>query len=171
MLLSDLVLRGVEPGVPWAYGVMWIGDYKTDPGGMDRPVVAARVRFLPDAFSRAFLDAIHAKGGKPRTASLSLPANAVALTSGSGPVLSERMLGSGRLPEAGTEEAVAGFLTSCRESISIGDKTFRIVGVLKPEVVTFSHSYVLRRLAGDDSLFALSAAQVRAVHLVQLSAE
>ncbi len=70
------------------------------------------------------------------------------------------MLQSGRLPEAGRNEVLAGARIGPRETQIVGGETLKVVGILKPDAALFAHSFLI---PPDDATSKLFPAAVPTV--------
>jgi hypothetical protein len=65
-------------------------------------------------------------------------------------------LASGRMPEPGAAEVLAGAQAAHRDEVRIGDRVFRVVGVLDRSVILFADAYLLAADGAGARLFAPS---------------
>jgi hypothetical protein len=65
----------------------------------------------------------------------------------------EAHLASGRLPEPGADEALAGYAQADAETVTVAGRTLRIVGTLRREVGLFSRAYLVPGDSAAASLF------------------
>ena len=84
-------------------------------------------------------------------------------------------LQSGRLPEAGRGEILAGAQIKPRETLIVGGQSLKVVGVLKPDLALFATSYLIPPEAtatdATNSLFPTVVPSVLHAWLVRASAE
>jgi hypothetical protein len=80
-------------------------------------------------------------------------------------------LQSGRLPEPGRNEILAGAWIGQREPLSVGGKFLEVVGVLKPGLALFADSYLIPLDKSNDVFFPEAVPSVLHAWLVRGSAE
>ena len=84
-------------------------------------------------------------------------------------------LQSGRLPEAGRNEILAGAKIEPREALNVGGRSLKVVGVLKPDLALFAKSFLVPPeaipTAATNSLFPAVVPSVLNAWLVRASAE
>jgi hypothetical protein len=84
-------------------------------------------------------------------------------------------LQSGRLPESGRNEILAGARIAPRESLIVGGQSLKVVGVLKPDLALFANSFLIPPEAtstdATNSLFPAVVPSVLHAWLVRASAE
>lgn len=82
-------------------------------------------------------------------------------------------LQSGRLPQAGRNELLAGARIEPRETLIVGGKPLKVVGVLKPDLALFADSYLVPPEAiptdATNSLFPTAVPSVLHAWLVRLA--
>jgi hypothetical protein len=89
--------------------------------------------------------------------------------------ISAAELQSGRLPQAGRNEILAGAKIEPRETLIVGGKSLKVVGVLKPDLALFADSYLVPPEAiptdATNSLFPTAVPSVLHAWLVRASSE
>ncbi|MFI5459444.1 MAG: hypothetical protein ACHRXM_28805 [Isosphaerales bacterium] len=80
-------------------------------------------------------------------------------------------LQSGRLPEAGRNEVLAGAKIEPRETLIVGGHSLKVVGVLKPELALFASSFLVPPADATNRLFPAAVPTVLHAWLVHASAE
>jgi hypothetical protein len=80
-------------------------------------------------------------------------------------------LQSGRLPEAGRDEIIAGASAAHLDRLEVGDQTLKVVGVLKTGSDLLQNSYLLPSSERANALFGELEPSARAATLVQLTAQ
>jgi hypothetical protein len=80
-------------------------------------------------------------------------------------------LRSGRLPEAGRNEVLAGAKIEPRETLIVGGESLAVVGVLKPDLALFADSFVIPPGDTTNRLFPAEGPTVLNAWLVRESAE
>jgi hypothetical protein len=82
-------------------------------------------------------------------------------------------LQSGRLPEPGRDEVLAGARIEPRETLLVGGRSLKVVGVLKPDVALFANSYLVPSVSTDanNMLFPAAVPSVFHARLVHARAE
>ena len=148
----------------WTTGLMFIGTGQPGPGADEFDCVRARIRPLPASeLEKAIEKSQGGRRRRRRTYKLRLPENFIRL-----PELETHLggdlLASGRLPAAGADEVLAGAQTRRRGDVVLGGRRFRIVGVLRREVVMLAFSYVLGESPAHSDLFE----DARAAYILRL---
>jgi hypothetical protein len=80
-------------------------------------------------------------------------------------------LQSGRLPEAGRDEVVAGASAAHKDRVTAGDRVLEVVGVLKPDFALLRDKYVIPPSDRAAALFTDGDPSVHPATLVQLTDE
>ncbi|QEH35728.1 hypothetical protein OJF2_42850 [Aquisphaera giovannonii] len=163
----------LDPGAPWAAGLMVVGD--GEPAG-ELPeaarVVATRLRYLPSG--EAVDPVVRVIGGKDealttrlkarlRPKVVGMPADAMAPLA---PWLRE-----GRMPDPGGGEVLAGWPGRLGEEIALAGEPARVVGVLKPDVALLAEAYVAPAGPTPSGAFAKGDPETAAVRLIQVRAD
>jgi hypothetical protein len=82
--------------------------------------------------------------------------------------LSASELKSGRLPEAGRDEIIAGARIEGRDALMVGSRTLKVVGVLKPDVALFADSLLIPPSETANKLFPAAVPSVMPARLVRM---
>jgi len=80
-------------------------------------------------------------------------------------------LQSGRLPEAGRNEVLAGAKIEPRDTLIVGGQSLKVVGVLRPELALFANSFLVPPDDATNRLFPAVVPTVLHAWLVRVSAE
>jgi len=80
-------------------------------------------------------------------------------------------LESGRLPEAGRDEIIAGARVERRDQLLVGGRSLKVVGVLKPDVALFADSFLIPPSDSASKLFPAVVPSVLPARLVPMPAE
>jgi hypothetical protein len=163
-----------EPGVPWAQGLIVVGHQDQPPAG-PLPVrrLKSRLRLLPGDQRSELILKILEESAQPNIDTLGLALQLRPKLLALAPAeagIGSRLLVSGRLPQSGRDEVLAGARLPGRRKIAVGDRTLEVAGVLEPSVALFADSY----LVAPDAPEALFPEGDRAVHdavLIELTAE
>jgi hypothetical protein len=143
-----------DSNAPWASGVIIISPEAPADKSALMAAIPARLRLLASSdvaemslFLVGDLAADKALGvkGQVRAKLIELPL----ATAGIG----APELQTGRLPEAGKHEVVAGAKIEPSESLRVGGESLKVVGVLKPELAIFATAYLVPPDAANNKLF------------------
>jgi hypothetical protein len=157
---------------PWRSGLMILSSEAPAEAVVPAGVIRARLRLLSSNEVAELLlfgtgDAAPAKAlgvkGQVRVKLIELALPTAEIVEG--------RLQSGRLPEPGTNEVLAGARIGPRETLIVGGETLRVVGVLKPGLALFADSFLVSPGANTDKLFPAAVPTVVNVWLVSASAE
>ncbi len=80
-------------------------------------------------------------------------------------------LQSGRLPEAGRDEIVAGARLAHRDQLVVGGRSLKVVGVLKPDIALFADSLLIPPSEAASGLFPAVVPSVLPARLVRMPAD
>jgi hypothetical protein len=156
----------------WASGLVIISDEAKAEKGLTEGAIATRARLLTSSdvaelllFATGDLAPARALGvkGQVRAKLIEVPL----ATAGIGAI----ELQSGRLPEPGRNEILAGAWIGQREPLSVGGKFLEVVGVLKPGLALFADSYLIPLDKSNDVFFPEAVPSVLHAWLVRGSAE
>jgi hypothetical protein len=162
----------IDVGAPWARGAMIIGPLAPAEKGADVGAMPVRLRLLSSSnvaelamFASGDLAPARAIGVKAqvRVKLIELPQSDAGIGAGE--------LQSGRLPEVGHNEVLAGAKLEQRETLLVGGQSLNVVGVLRPGVVFFADSYLLPPDAANDRLFSTAVPTVFHAWLLKSSPE
>jgi hypothetical protein len=173
MMLAAYTWRPrLDQTAPWASGLIVIGPTgsaeKTAPAG----AIPARLRLMSSndfaefaLFGTDDLAPNKALGvkGQVREKLIELPLADASLDAA--------WLQSGRLPEAGRNEILAGAKLLDRDTLKVGGQTLKVVGVLKPDVALFANSFLVLPAEANQELFPADGPTVQRAWLVRASAE
>ncbi|WP_165246549.1 hypothetical protein [Paludisphaera soli] len=133
----------VDPSAPWGSAMLAIGEGGAEAAPEGASALGTRVVLLPLSGTAAgFTQAMAADDPRAasRFAALVAP-KLIGLPPGEFAALSP-WLRSGRLPEADADEVLAG-AEADEGDLTVGDRRFRVVGKLKPDVALFASSYLV----------------------------
>lgn len=162
----------VDDRVPWGSGLIVISREAAAEKNELAGAIPARLRLLSSSevaetllFAMGDLGADRALGlkGKVRVKLIELPLS----TAGIGAA----ELQSGRLPEAGRNEVLAGAQIEPRETLMVGGNSLKVVGVLKPGLALFASSLLVPPDGANDRLFPAAVPSVLHGWLVRVSAD
>jgi hypothetical protein len=168
MLSSYLGLQRLGSPTVWTNAVMCIGRSDPTPAAESFDYVAARLRFLPTTPLGQALEAASRSTKAGKSSGLWLPENVVSyprFDEG----FTQEMLASGRLPFPGRDELLAGWQTQRREKVTVAGRTFKVVGVLRKEVVVFGYSYVIPADPAHAGIFDPSDRATQNAYIVRLA--
>jgi hypothetical protein len=80
-------------------------------------------------------------------------------------------LQSGRLPEAGRDQVVAGASADHKDRVRAGERDLEVVGVLKPDSALLRNDYLIAPSDAANALFPEGDSSVHAATIVQLTSE
>jgi hypothetical protein len=157
---------------PWAAGFIVIGP--EEPGGkrLTGRVIRAHVRLLPgNERAEVVLRSVHvlppvqllSLQGQLRPKLIELPLAEAGI--------GQESLQSGRLPEAGADEVLAGPADQPRDQLAVGERTLTVVGVLKRDFALFKDCFLIPRSESARGLFPSGDPAVHPALLVGLSAK
>lgn len=160
------------PKAPWAHGLVVIGPEVPAEIAQIGHATRVRLRFLP-AIDRteAILKAM-SQVAKEKAANLEsqlrpklilLPSDATGIDASS--------LQSGRLPEPGHDQIIAGAAAARKDRVTAGERTLDVVGVLKPELAVMRDDYLILQSDSAATLFPEGDPSVHAATLVQLTSQ
>jgi hypothetical protein len=163
-----------DPRIPWANGFIAIaigpeGSSKEPPPAW---AIAAELRYLPGGERTEMIlrtlrqvapAAVKALEARLRPKLIGLPA----VKDGVG----QEALQSGRLPAADSDEILAGSTAPEHDRLTIGDRTLKVVGVLKPDAAVFTDCYLVNRSESTSDLFPADEDSIRHASLVSLTPE
>jgi hypothetical protein len=171
MLWAYLTRARLDSGAPWVHGVMIIGPDETAEKDLPVPSLRARVRLLEASGGAEFVIRAMAQAGRGRALDLETQLRPELLLLGPAEAgISAEWLQSGRLPEPGGDEVLAGSKLAQVREITVRDRTLNVVGVLKPDVALFAKSYLIPPSESASNLAAPGDDAVHQATLVRLSA-
>jgi hypothetical protein len=171
MMLGAYASRDrLDPQAPWASGLMVIGPTTSAENNPPAGAIPVRLRFLSSSdiaemvlFASDDLAADKALGakGQVRLKLVRAPLADLGLTA--------EWLQSGRLPEAGRNEILAGARLEPRDALIVGGTSLKVVGVLKPDVALFASSCLIPPAEATNKLFPVEVPTVLHAWLVHAS--
>jgi len=176
MLAAHASRERIDSKAPWASGLIVISPEAPAEKSWHAGAIPARLRLLSSSavaelllFATGDLVPDKALGvkGQVRVKLIELPL-AIAGIGAAG-------LQSGRLPEAGRNEVLAGAKIEPRETLIVGGQSLKVVGVLKPDLALFANSYLVPPEAistdATNRLFPAEVPTVLHAWLMRTSAE
>jgi hypothetical protein len=165
-----------DPRSPWAQG--WIAvapaDAARDPARKPLPgrSIAARLRLLSgDERTEALLKVLRqAAPDVAKSLDLQIQPKLIELSLAAAGIGADA-IDAGRLPVAGRDEVLAGAHALSSERLTVGERTFKVVGVLKPGLALLSGCYFVPPSPAVERLFAEGDPAVRHATLVGLTGE
>jgi len=85
--------------------------------------------------------------------------------------LDANALQSGRLPEPGRDEIIAGARIEPRDELLVGSHSLKVVGVLKPDIALFADSFLIPPSDSAGTLFSAVVPSVLPARLVRMPAD
>ena len=166
----------IDSKATWASGLIVISPEASPEKAGFRDAIPARIRLLTSSQIAEMLlfatgDSVPDRAldikGRVRVKLIELP-----LTSSG---IGATEVQSGRLPEPGQNEILAGAQVEPRETLIVGGKSLKVVGVLKPELALFAESYLIPTevisTSATDGLFPSAVPSVFHGWVVRASAE
>jgi hypothetical protein len=172
VMLAAYVLRErVDDEAPWASGSIVIGPEASQEDTARVGAIPARVRLLSSneiaeilLFATGDMAPGKALGVKAhvRTMLIELPLSKVGIGFAS--------LQSGRLPEAGRKEVLAGAGIDPRDTLIVGAQSLKVVGFLKPSLALFANAFLIPAAEPTSGLFSSEVPSVHHAWLVPVAA-
>jgi hypothetical protein len=172
MLVAYATRARPDPKAPWAHTVLVFGpDLPTELADVN-PTTKVKVRLLPageqtEAIVRGF-------SLVQRELALKLALELrpkLFLVSADGARIDASFLQSGRFPEAGRNEIIAGASAVQHDRLTVGDRDLEVVGVLKPGPGPLRDSYFIPASETADGFFGEFDPSVHDATLVHLTGE
>jgi len=172
MLAAYVSRERIDSEAPWASGLMIISPEVSAAKSAPVGAIPARLRLLSSSdIAELMLFATGDQGpdkalgvkGQVRVKLIEVPL----ARAGIGAAL----LQSGRLPEAGRNEVLAGAKIEPRETLIVGGQTLNVVGVLKPDLALFASSLLVPPDDATNKLFPAEVPTVLHAWLVRVAAE
>jgi hypothetical protein len=170
MLLAYSSRARPDPETPWAYGLIAIGPDGSGSGAPPFRTISTSLRLLPGGERTEMI---------LRAVSKVMPAGATALQAQLQPKLillpttaetiGTENLQSGRLPEADGDEILAGSGAPQHTRLTVGKRSLRVVGVLKPDVAVFADCYLITRSEPASDVFPTGDPSVQHATLVRMT--
>jgi hypothetical protein len=161
-----------DPNRPAASGLILIGPEESNEKGPFGRASSVRLRLLSSSdvaelamFAMGQLDAEKALGLKAqvRVKLIEVPLAEAGVD--------ENSLRSGRLPEPGRDEILAGANTDGPDTLKVGGRSLKVVGVLIPDLVLFNGCYLIPPSGSTNDLFPAAVPSVRHATLVYVTAD
>ena len=169
MLFSYSNFGRIDKSGPWADAFMYFGKGEPEKTDDAVPFTEARLRLLPlSQFMREVVQEFE-KVCNPamRRALLSLR-EGIVLDTAFCEDFTPEMLAEGRLPQAGSEEVLAGASVTHKDVVAVAGRNLRVVGVLRPEMAHFARVYIVPPDSAAAGLFAPGDEEVRNAYIVHL---
>ncbi|HKI18424.1 MAG TPA: hypothetical protein VKA15_11110 [Isosphaeraceae bacterium] len=172
MLAAYASRERLDPLAPWASGSIVISSEASPEKTAPAQVIPARLRLLSASDAAELMlfalgDAAPDKAlgvkGQVRISLIEVPLAQAGIGAD--------LLQSGRLPEAGRNEVLAGARIEPRETVIVGGQSLKVVGVLKPDLALFARSFLLPPDDAANQLFPAAVPTVLHAWLVRASAE
>jgi hypothetical protein len=151
----------LDPQAPWASGLLAIGPASDVEAKPPAGAIPVRVRLLSSSdvaemvlFVSGDLAPDKALGAKGQVRAKLVQTPLANLGLGT------EWLRSGRLPEAGRNEILAGARLEPRDALIVGGTTLTVVGVLKPDVGLLASSYLIPPAEANTKLFPVEVPTV-----------
>ncbi len=144
MLGAYVSRERIDSKAPWASGMIVISSEASAEKTWRAGAIPARLRLLSSSdvaeillFASGDMPPNKALGvkGQVRVKLIELPLAMAGIGAAA--------LQSGRLPDPGRDEVVAGAGIEPRETLSVGGRSLKVVGVLKPDLALFASSYLV----------------------------
>ena len=172
MVLAYATRAQADPKAPWASGLIVIGpELPAELNQMGR-ATPVRLRLLPAIEQTEAILAVIARVAKEKADQLELqlrPKLIVLPLERAG--IDALSLQSGRLPEAGRDEVLAGPRAGRKDQVTAGDRDLAVVGVLKPEFALLRDDYLVPPSDAANALFPAGGPTAHQATLVQLTAQ
>ena len=162
----------IDTKSPWASGVIVISEEASARKGLPEGAIPARLRLLTSSDVAEILlfatgDSAPAKAlgvkGQVRVKLIEMPLAIAGIGASD--------LQTGRLPEAGRNEILAGAKIEPRETLNVGGQSLKVVGVLRPGLALFATSFLVPPDDATNVLFPAAVPSVLHAWLVRASAE
>jgi hypothetical protein len=157
---------------PWGYGLIVIGPQLPPEITPTERATPSRLRLVPAGGRTESILKVMNQVAKDKVADLEFqlrPKLILLALSAAG--IDESSLQSGRLPAAGQDQIIAGPSAAHKDRLTIGDRVFDVVGVLKGEFALFRNDYLIPPAEKATALFADGEPSVHPATLVPLTRE
>jgi hypothetical protein len=161
-----------SPMAPWGHGLVVIGPALPADLAQTGRAHRVRLRLLP-AIERteAILKAM-SQVAKDKAAKLEVQLRPkLILLAADTAGIDASSLQSGRMPEAGRDQIIAGASASHKDRVTVGERVLDVVGVLEPELVLLQNDYLIAPSDTASAFFAENDSSVHAATVVQLTSE
>lgn len=159
-----------EPNVPWANGVLVVGPDLPSVFALKGRKTKVQLRLVPA--SDQVEEIIRGVGIFKTDAATKLATelrSKLFLLPVDGANIDAEALQSGRLPEAGKDEIIAGASATHHDRLTVGDRDLRVVGVLKPGADLIQNSYLIPASDQASELYRKFEPSVRTGTFVELA--
>jgi hypothetical protein len=173
LMLAAYGSRGhLDSKAPWASGLIVISPEASAEKSALVGAIPARLRLLSTSdiaelllFATGDLAPHKALGvkGQVRVKLIEMPLESAGIGADA--------LQTGRLPEVGRNEVLAGAKTEARETQIVGGQSLKVVGILKPEIALFADSLLVPPDDATNKLFPAAVPTVLHAWLLRVSAE
>jgi hypothetical protein len=172
MLAAYATRARPDPKASWAHTVLVIGpDLPTELADVG-PTTKVKVRLLPAGEQTEAIIRGVSLAQRELALKFALELRSkLFLVPADGAKVDASSLQSGRLPEAGRDEVIAGASAVHCDRLTVGDRDLEVVGVLKPGPGPLRDSYLIPASETADGLFSEFDPSVREATLVHLSGE
>jgi hypothetical protein len=161
-----------DPGTPWAYGLIAIGPEGSVKGTPPGHAITTKVRLLPGSDRVEIILQVLENAARGRALDLQVQLKPkLILLPATDAGIGADTLQSGRLPETGRDEILAGSEAAPHDRLAVGNRTLKVVGMLKPGVGVFADCYLIPGSASSSDLFPADDASVENAALVHLTPE
>jgi hypothetical protein len=162
----------VDQTTPWSSGLIVIGREPSAEKSTLEGAIPARLRLLSSSeFAELSLFATGDLAGDKAIGVKGRVREKLIELSPSKAGFSAAELQSGRLPEAGRNEVLAGAKIGPRESLKVGGQSLTVVGVLNPGVALLADSFLIPPDDANDRVFPAAVPSVLHAWLVRVAAE
>jgi hypothetical protein len=166
--------RRPEPDArsPWGQGLIAIGSGESASKDLPGRTIVTRLRLLPGNERTEALLAVLKKTASAELANLELQLKVrlIELSLDDAGIGTDA-IDAGRLPMAGRDEVLAGASALVGERLRAGDRTLKVVGVLRPGLALLAGCHLIPPSAATNDLFTEGDASVRRATLVGLTRE
>ena len=171
-------VRGVQhapPAEPWgslAHGLIVIGPQLPQELTNTHRTTFSRLRLVPAGERTESILKVMNQVGKEKAAKLEsqLRPKLIMLPMGEAGI-DANSLQSGRLPEVGRDQVIAGPSADHKDRLAVGDRVLEVIGVLKDEFALLQHDYLIPPSDHASSLFPDGDPSVHPATLMPLSYE
>jgi hypothetical protein len=172
MLAAYTARAQSDPKAPWARGLIVIGHELPTDLAQTGHATRVRLRLVParerteaiiKVLGQVPMDVATRLALQLRPKLIQLPLDQAGINASS--------LQSGRLPEAGRDEVVAGASAAHKDRVTAGDRVLEVVEVLKPDFALLRDEYLIPPSDRASALFTDGDRSVQQATLVQLTDE
>jgi hypothetical protein len=161
-----------DPDAPWAYGLVVISPEPSTEKGPFLRAIPVRLRLLSSNDPVELILILMGQGAPEKSLGVKAQVRVKLIELPLAQAgIDAKSLQSGRLPEAGRDEILAGARTEGRDRLIVGGHSLKVVGTLKPELALFADSFLVPPSDSASSLFPPAVPSVHHATLVQLTLE